>query len=389
MENIQTVIKNINASKRVALVLPSIVSTDVLCAAFGLESALKSGLGKEVSLFSAGIIPNLPFISNAPRIFNSLGTDNFLTIKVSNENVEAGELRYEKAADGLMVYITPKSGKYTDRDVSVLPSQENFDLVIILGSSNFEDLGSLYTENSKLFFNTQSINIDVNPNNEYFGTVNLVEPTISSLSELVLNVIEGFGSEENPFKINQNTATSLLAGIVAQTSSFRDPKTTPSAFLKASNLVSAGAEQQKIIQYLYKTKSLPLLQLRRRALARLPTIPEKQILTANVTASDLEKTHMPIKELPEVLRDLIEMVTGYSLFVLLAEIPSGGIQLLIAGLPHEKITTLLKTFSSKDELVTTNQLTGKYEYFSTHLSITLAEAQNKLNQVIENRHSVL
>jgi nanoRNase/pAp phosphatase (c-di-AMP/oligoRNAs hydrolase) len=396
--DIQNILKNIAKSKRIAIALPAQVSVDALCAALALQAALQTDSEKKdipaVMIFSAGQdIPALPFLRRAPQIHSATSGGSQLAIKVSNKNAEPGELRYEKSSDGLTVFITPKGespGTFTEQDVTVLPAVTNFDLVVIIGASNFEQLGKIYTDNTKLFFGTPNINLDINPSNEYYGTMNFVNTTASSLCEVMMDIIEALpdGLPKNPE--NTRAATTLLAGIISQTASFRDPKTTPQALLKASRLVTAGARQQDIIQHLFKTKPLPLLQLWGRALARLTEYPEKKIITAIVTASDLEKTKVPIDSLPIVLRDIVEMVTGYSLVILVAETGVQSSQLLIAGLPFEKISKLAQGLSGTDQSgVVSKLLTGKYEYVSVAVPLGIDQTQIKLAELIEKHQSVV
>lgn len=390
MENIQTILKNIAEAKRVAIALPSQLTVDMLCAAVALQTVIstRSENPASAAIFSASAeVPALPFLKNTAQIHRELSGRTELTIKVSTRNAQPGELRYEKGDDGLLIFIKPSSGQFLEHDVSVLPAAGNFDLVIILGAANFEQLGTVYRGNTKLFFETPNINIDINPDNEYYGTVNFVSITSSSLSETVFDIIEKLPNALD----NETVSTSLLAGIISQTSSFRDPKTTPMALQKASRLVASGAKQQDIIQHLFKTKPLPLLQLWGRALARITAQPDKKALTAIVTASDLEKTKVQPESLPIILRDIIEMVTGYSLFALLAEMPSGATQILLAGLPYENISQTVKQFfpDAKLSLGDAKLLTGKYEYLQFTEPDTLAKIQERLAQLIEKRGSVV
>ncbi len=379
MENLPTILKNISDSKRTAIVLPEYVTVDGFCAAAALSSLLPQAM-----VFAAGKVPEVPFLLNPPRVAGGLSATDQLMIKISNQNAEPKELRYEKTNDGLAVYITPNSGQFTEQDVTVMPSASNFDLVLIIGSANVEQLGKIYTENTNLFFSTPHINIDNNPSNEFYGTVNFVNTSTSSLCEVVFDIIEAM---PNGLK-GDTVTTGLLAGIISQTASFRDPKTTPSALQKASRLVSAGARQQDIIQHLFKTKPLPLLQLWGRALARLTAQPDKQALTAVVTASDLQKTQIPAESLPEVLRDIVEMVTGYSLVIFLAEKPdSTGVHVLIAGLPFEKIVAMMQQMGGTNPK--SQNLVGKYNYVSSQVPGTLPDVQSKLSQLIESRGSVI
>lgn len=402
--DIQTIIKNIGSAQRIAVILPQEANVDLLAAAVALSSTVinqsfntQSQEGGFVSDLEAGqkiamiftsagqSMPQLTFLKSLPAIHSTLNSGSQLAIKISNRNAQPKELRYEKNDDGLTVFITPGDGEFQDTDVSVLPGAADFDLAIILGAQNLEQLGTIYTENTKLFFETPTINIDVNPTNEFYGTINFVQTTASSISEVVMDIIE----TSPDVLTDENVSTALLAGIISQTSSFRDPKTTPQVLLKASRLVSAGAKQQDIIQHLFKTKPLPLLQLWGRALARVTSLAEKQLLTAILTKSDFEKTSTGAESLAVVVRDIIEMITGYSLVILLAELPKGTVDVVIAGLPFEDLLKVATQFISHSPTLERKQLFGKYEYVSISLNIDLPEAQLRLNKIIESRNSVV
>jgi nanoRNase/pAp phosphatase (c-di-AMP/oligoRNAs hydrolase) len=383
--DINTILKTLSAAKRVAVVLPEQVNIDLFAAAAAFAGFLKQSVKQSTVFSSAKTLPSLPFLKDKLEVFPGMNDGTQLAIKISNSHAQLSELRYDKGDDGITLYITPKEGQFMSSDVSVLPSAANFDLVVIIGAANFEQLGDIYNSNTKLFFETPHINIDINPANEFFGTVNFVPTTASSLSEAVMDILEAQGS------IDENIATALLAGIISQTSSFRDPKTTPESLLKASRLVTAGARQQDIIQYLYKTKPLPLLQLWGRALARLTASTEKQVLTAVVTKSDLEKTQVGVDQLPIVVKDIIEMISGYSLIFFLAELPN-GVQVVAAGLPFEdlqKVMADLQGGQIEPKKLEPANLTGKYQYLTFWVKQDLPQIQEKLNKIIESRQSMV
>lgn len=385
--DIQNILKNIEKSRRIAIILPQQVSVDVLSAAMALQAALtrKSDSLVAALVFSAAShLPELPFLRRPPEVHSALNSGNQLAIKVSNRRAQPSELRYEKSASGLTIYITPEKGTFSEQDVSVLPGAGSFDLFLILGAASFEQLGNLYTDNAKLFFETPNVNIDYNPANEYYGSMNYVRATASSLCEVVMDFIEAMPGALQ----NNRAATSLLAGIISQTGSFRDPKTTPQALMKASRLVAAGARQQDIIQHLFKTKPLALLQLWGRALARLNAVPEKGAVTAIVTASDLEKTQVQPESFYLVLKDIVEMVTNYSLVLLVAETGNSKTQILAAGLPHEDLQAVARSLGGTTDPAAVF-LTGKYEYISFDVNVNLDTAQQRITELINSRSSVV
>lgn len=376
MTEINNITKTLKDAKEVAIVLPEEHSMDAFCAAMALsEIVIKSG--NSASIFSSSkSLWTLPFIKSSPAVKNSLSKGDQLVIKISSKNADPKEIKYEKDSTGLNIFVTAGSGRFKESDVSILPSDASFNLVVTLGASNFEAIGYLYAKNTKLFFETPLINIDINPSNEYFSKVNLVIPTSSSLCEIVYDIVKELAVE-----MNDTITTSLLAGIISETESFRDPRTTPAALQKSSELIVGGARQQDIVQHLFKTKSLQQLQLWGRALARLNEFADKRTITAVLTKNDMDKTGNNQELLPAVLKDLIEMVTGYSLVILIVE----ELQVLVAGLPHEKISDLATTLLGNELHLKPINVVGQYEYVSFELKTPLVELQEKINSIISKR----
>ena len=157
-----------------AIILPEELTLDVFCAGIALNQAV-SKLGNSATVLSSSkVIPELAFLKPLPTVHTSFSKGDQLIIKDANKNAQPTEIKYEKEADGLKIFVSGSGGEFKDEDVSVLPNLNVFNLVIILGASNYESLGKLYIQNTKLFFETQTINIDNNPSNEYFGTQNLL-----------------------------------------------------------------------------------------------------------------------------------------------------------------------------------------------------------------------
>ena len=64
-------------------------------------------------------------------------------------------------------------------------------------------------------------------------------------------------------------ATALLAGMIAATNSFQSPQVTPQTLELASQLIVRGADRQKVIESLYRTKDIDTLKNWGKVLSRL------------------------------------------------------------------------------------------------------------------------
>lgn len=369
----QQIADYINRSRKILLALPLHVTVDRLCSAFALNQILQK-LGKETAVAaSTAALPHVGFVSDMPQVVQNMNSGQSLVIEISTARAQLEELSYQTSPDKVEIFLKAKDGQFSPEDVSTSAATTAYDLIITLGVQTLEDLGELYQKNTDLFFNTPKINIDTQAANEYFGAINLIDVTASSVAEITAQVI---GSLEEAVT-DENIATSLLGGIIANTHSFQDPATTPKTLTTASSLIAQGARQQDIIQSLFKTKDFSLLKLWGRALARLKTLPEVSLLYSQLNRSDFEKTGENNKRLVAVLRELLENVTGFQVIALMGEQEDGGVRLLLAGLPHAKISAIAHRLT--EDAVTTQPILGLYQMVSVDLpQLSLNDVEQRL-----------
>ncbi len=169
---------------------------------------------------------------------------------------------------------------------ALVHDQENLDwsqfkLIIILDCGDLKRTG---IENKLASLSTGAVivNIDHHRTNENFGHFNLVDDSASSTSELVYRFLA-----ETDLMIDPEVATSLLTGILTDTSNFTNSATTISALKAAADLLARGARFNQINFSTSKNKSLETLKLWGRVLSRLEET-ERGVVTALITSEDLE-----------------------------------------------------------------------------------------------------
>jgi nanoRNase/pAp phosphatase (c-di-AMP/oligoRNAs hydrolase) len=376
----QQIADYINRSRKILLALPLHVTVDRLCSAYALSRILQK-LGKETTIASAArMLPNTDFLPDMPSVTPVLNTGQSLVINVSTARTQLDELSYQSTLpDQVQIFLKAKDqGQFLPEDVTVGAAAENFDLVIVLGTQTLEDLGDLYLQNTDLFFNTPKINLDIDASNDYFGTINWVDVTASAVSEVVTQIIASLEAAVT----DENVATSLLGGIIANTHSFQDAVTTPKTLNTASSLIAQGARQQDIIKSLYKTKDFSLLKLWGRALARIKTVSDVSLLYSTLTRSDFERSGEDNDRLMLVLRELLENVSGFQVVALLGEQDNPkGVRFLIAGLPHANITNIARKLNQ--EAVHAIPLLGLYQVVVVDIpGLTPAEAEQRLLKAV-------
>lgn len=311
----QQIFESVNHATRILIPLPNSPGGDTLGAALATYEFLKK-LNKEPLLVMEGeIAEKYRFLPNTGVIQGKLEQSRGFVISVRTEKTPLDELSYhlDEAAGRVNIYLKPKEGNYEAADVSFKSDKFPYDLILILGLSSLDLLGKLYDENTDLFFETPIVNIDNHSNNEHFGEINLVDITATSTAEILAELFEDYEAG----LITAGIATNLLAGILIETNSFQHIKTTPRAFLKASSLIAFGADQQEIIKHLYKTKSVNLLKLWGRALARLKEVPELDAAYSLIKSEDMAKAGSI--EIREVMEELVVAMSDTKIIVLLAE----------------------------------------------------------------------
>ena len=250
----EQILKLIDEKNNILIMVDPIFNPDSFVSGLAFGLYLKK-LGKNVSVYSENknIDQKYNFLSGFELIKNVLDLKNKLTIAVLTNNVKAKELSYEPKNDRIEIYLTPEDNKsFTKNDVIVSDDNGNFDLIITIGIENLKKSGKIYDENVDFFFNRSIINIDINTANERYGQINHIEPHYRSMSELIFDIISFYKSE----LIDEAIATAVLTGIIYKTKGFKIKDLSPNTMTAVSNLMDVGANREKIVNNLYKTKTV-------------------------------------------------------------------------------------------------------------------------------------
>lgn len=84
----------------------------------------------------------------------------------------------------------------------------NFDVVCVIDVDNPADLGALYRQDPGMFTELPVVNISTTPGNTRFGRINVVEQQVSSVSELMYELLAALH-----INLDYETAALLLCGI--------------------------------------------------------------------------------------------------------------------------------------------------------------------------------
>jgi nanoRNase/pAp phosphatase (c-di-AMP/oligoRNAs hydrolase) len=218
------------------IILPSNPTNDAVAAGTSLYLGLTK-LGKNVALLSSST-PDTQFAA-ADKIQNTFTTkgDNLvITFPYTDGSID--KVDYNIQGETFNLIITPRPGqpKLDPQKVGFSYAGGAVDFIVTVDAPNLNSLGTIYTENQKEFQGKSIINIDRHLINNMFGTVNYINKTSSSTSELVLKVLRELQCE-----IDKDMATNLYSGITGATNFFSSYSVNADTFEAASALLKLGA----------------------------------------------------------------------------------------------------------------------------------------------------
>jgi hypothetical protein len=226
----------ITKCRSLVIIVPPNASIDAIAASTSLYLALNK-MGKSVSLVcsqkpQSGLVASDKF----QNIIGAGGDSLMVSFPYTDGAID--KVDYNIQGETFNLIVTPRPGFQ-----KLQPNQVNFsytgglvDMIITIDAPTLSSLGTIYTDNQSQFTGKDIINIDRHLTNSYFGTVNYVNKTISSISELILSVMKTLGVE-----IDRDMATNLYAGAAASTNNFTSYSTNADTFEHIATLLRLGA----------------------------------------------------------------------------------------------------------------------------------------------------
>jgi len=234
--SINRIIEVIQKNKAGAIVFPANPSVDCLAAATSLYLALTK-LGKTVSLTCSNPVTSDLFA--ADKIQSTIGTggDN-LVISFPYTDGSVDKVDYNIQDNQFNLIVIPQSGqpKLNPNQVKYSYSGGKIDFIITIDTPTLKTLGYIYENNQDKFQGVEIINIDRHLTNANFGTINFVDKTSSSSSEMILKIIESLSIE-----IDKEIATKLYTGIITATNNFSSYSVNAKTLESSALLLKKGA----------------------------------------------------------------------------------------------------------------------------------------------------
>lgn len=235
----QQLIDRIKQAQNVLVTVSTNPTVDQLASAIGLTLALNKLEKHGTAVFSGKIPDTLDFLK--PEDTLEPNTDSLRDFIIALDKSKADKLRYKVEDEVVRIFITPYKTSLSEKDLQFSQGDFNVDVVVALGVKEPADLDTAITAHGRILHDATVATVDVGGKAD-LGTINWVDEQASSLSEMMLGLIDGLDNK----LLDGQMATALLTGIVANTDRFRNERTTPQAMSVSAELMAAGANQQLI-----------------------------------------------------------------------------------------------------------------------------------------------
>ncbi|MEJ0073294.1 MAG: hypothetical protein WDN27_04420 [Candidatus Saccharibacteria bacterium] len=235
----QQLIDRIKQAQNILVTVSTNPSVDQLAAAIGLTLALNKLDKHGTAVFSGQVPSTIEFLK--PEDTLEKNTDSLRDFIIALDKSKADKLRYKVEDQVVRIFITPYKTSLSEQDLNFSQGDFNVDIVVALGVSEQQDLDAAITAHGRILHDATVASVSTTGKGS-LGTINWIDTSASSLSEMVAGLASGLDKKV----IDGQIATALLTGIVASTDRFSNEKTSPRTMSASAELMAAGANQQLI-----------------------------------------------------------------------------------------------------------------------------------------------
>ncbi len=303
--SLNDVIALLERSERILLVTHRKPDGDAIGSLMGLSKILQI-LGKEVVSTCSDQVPErFSFFPNVSSVQKEVPGAREFVVTLDCDKTEVDRLKYHLEDNKIHIVITPKKGRFFEKNVTCTERSDAFDLIVTVDVADIPQLGRVYDENKDLFTSLPVINIDHHASNTNFGKLNMVIPSASSTSEILYDLIQALEKHFQKELMTKDVATFLLSGVTTDTGSFQNANTTPKSMEIAADLMDKGASHQDIIKFLFRTKKLPTLKLWGKILTKIEVDKTHRIVWSSVTQEDFTETGTTSEDTEGIIDELL------------------------------------------------------------------------------------
>lgn len=236
----QEIADRLKKANNVLVTVSNNPSVDQLAACIGLTLVLNKLDKHATAVFSGKTPSTIEFLQ--PEETLEKNTDSLRDFIISLDKSKADKLRYKVEDRLVRIFITPYKTSISDQDLEFSQGDFNVDVVVTLGVHEQKDLDQAITAHGRIMHDATVVTVN-NQTGADLGGINWLDTAASSLSEMATSLVSLLGDNT---LLDQQIATALLTGIVAETDRFSNEKTTANTMNASAALMAAGANQQLV-----------------------------------------------------------------------------------------------------------------------------------------------
>ena len=235
----QQVVDRLKQANNILVTVRTNPTIDLLSACIGLSLVLDK-LDKHATAVFSGEVPSaMEFLKPEETIEQT--PNSLRDFIIALDKSKADKLRYKVEDKVVRIFITPYKTSLSQDDLEFSQGDFNIDAIVALGVHEQAELDSAITEHGRILHDASIISINNTPNGN-LGSLNWQEVSASSISEMIADLAVIIDKTV----LDEQVATALLTGVVAETARFSNDKTTPKTMNLAGELMAAGANQQLV-----------------------------------------------------------------------------------------------------------------------------------------------
>ncbi len=310
----QKTIEAIKEAKHILLAIGQRPTGDQIGTLVALLEGLK-GIGKDLFLVCPDPLPkSFSFLKNSDQISQRLKGSKDFIIELSQDKAKADHLGYKLEDKKLKITITPQQGNFTPDDISCSHGDYQYDLIITLGISGLPQLGKVYQADPEIFYKTLTVNIDNNPKNQLFGQINWLDRKASSLSEMMVSLMESLA-----IRLTEPIATALLTGLMTATDRFQSENTTAKALTVAAQLIGVNAKRDLIVRKLFQATPYLYLKSWGRIMENLTIDPTLKLAWSILSKEEISQLAISPESIKAALDQLLNKIEEAEIVALIQQ----------------------------------------------------------------------
>lgn len=240
-----------------------------------------------------------------------------------------------------------------------LDSIEPFDAVFVLDCSELDRIGDAATRIAEA---KCIINVDHHISNKGEFGIGVVDPSASSVGELIFRLMEEMGAD-----VTEDIAVNLYTAILTDTGSFRYSNTGKETFRIAGRLLEAGVSPHGVAAWVYDTNPIEKIKLMARVLGTLQFFCDGRISVLWVSKDMMRETGA-LPEHTENFVDLARSIEGVEVAAFFTEVEKDSYRVSLRSKGKIDVERVARMFGGG----------GHFSAAACRMEGSLAEVKNRM-----------